>query len=207
MTGPVMSTVNLGYLFRALILGATAGVVVAGGYLYFRSPSPSRSQLSLPPSIGGPFTLTTAEGKRFSSGNLNGQSYVLFFGFTNCPDVCPSTLLEMSNMLAALGSDADRLTMLFVTVDPERDTAEHLKSYLSAFDRRIIGLTGSAADIASVARAYHVFYEKVPTSGGYIMNHTATVFLMDRRGALAGTTNQEESAAVQLNKLRRLLTR
>ena len=97
--------------------------------------------------------------------------------------------------------------MLFVTVDPERDTAEHLKTYLSAFDRRIIGLTGSAVDIASVARAYHVFYEKVPTSGGYTMNHTATVFLMDRTGVLAGTTNHEETEVVQLNKLRRLLTR
>jgi protein SCO1/2 len=151
--------------------------------------------------------LTTADGKRFSSESLKGQPYVLFFGFTNCPDVCPTTLLEMSNALAALGSDADQLSMLFVTVDPERDTAEHLKSYLGSFDRRIIGLTGSAADIASAARAFHVFYEKVPTSGGYTMNHTATVFLMDRRGALAGTTNHEESEAVQLNKLRRLLAR
>ena len=206
MTSPLMSTVNFGRLFRALILGAAAGIVVAGGYLYFRSPSQSRLQLSLAPSIGGPFTLTTGEGKRFSSASLKGQPFVLFFGFTNCPDVCPTTLLEMSSALAALGSDADRLTMLFVTVDPERDTAEHLKSYLSAFDQRIIGLTGSAADIATAARAYHVFYEKVPTSSGYTMNHTATVFLMDRRGALASTTNHEEPEAVQLNKVRRLLT-
>jgi len=207
MTDPLMSTASFGHLIRALILGVAAGVVVAGGYLYFRSPSQSRLQLSLAPSIGGPFTLTTADGKRFSSESLKGQPYVLFFGFTNCPDVCPTTLLEMSNALAALGSDADQLSMLFVTVDPERDTAEHLKSYLGSFDRRIIGLTGSAADIASAARAFHVFYEKVPTSGGYTMNHTATVFLMDRRGALAGTTNHEESEAVQLNKLRRLLAR
>jgi protein SCO1/2 len=205
MTSPLMSTVKFGRLFLALIVGAAAGVVVAGGYLHLRSPSPSR--LSLAPSIGGPFTLTTAEGKRFSSESLKGRPYVLFFGFTNCPDVCPTTLQEMSNALAALGSDADRLSMLFVTVDPERDTAEHLKSYLSAFDQRIIGLTGSAADIAAAARAFHVFYEKVPTSDGYTMNHTAIVFLMDRKGALAGTTNHEESEAVQLNKLRRLVTR
>ena len=202
-----MSIISFRHPFRAITLGAAAGVVVAGGYLYLRSPSQSSSQFSLAPSIGGLFTLTTAEGERFSSESLNGQPYVLFFGFTNCPDVCPTTLLEMSNALAALGPDADRLTMLFVTVDPERDTAEHLKTYLSAFDRRIIGLTGSAVDIASVARAYHVFYEKVPTSGGYTMNHTATVFLMDRTGVLAGTTNHEEPEAVQLNKLRRLLTR
>ena len=113
----------------------------------------------------------------------------------------------MSNAPAALGPDANRLNVLFVTVDPERDTAEHLKAYLSAFDRRIIGLTGSAADIASVARAYHVFHEKVPISSGYTMNHSATVFLMDRKGALAGTTNHEESEAVQRDKLRRLLSR
>jgi protein SCO1/2 len=202
-----MSTTSVAHLFRVVVWGAAAGVAIAGGYLYLRTPSQSRFELPVTSAIGGPFTLTTIEGKPFSSEMLKGRPYALFFGFTNCPDVCPTTLLEMSNALAALGPDADRLNVLFVTVDPERDTAEHLKAYLSTFDRRIIGLTGSADDIASVARAYHAFYEKVPTSSGYTMNHTAAVFLMDRKGALAGTTSHEESEAVQRDKLRRLLSR
>jgi protein SCO1/2 len=146
----------------------------------------------------------TAEGTAFSSEMLKGRPYALFFGFTNCPDVCPTTLLEISNDLAALGPDANRITVLFVTVDPERDTPERLKAYLTAFDRRIIGLTGSPEQIASITRAYHVFYEKVPSSSGYTVNHTATVFLIDRKGALAATTNYEETEAVQRNKLQRL---
>jgi protein SCO1/2 len=202
-----MSTTSFARLFRVLASGAAVGAAIAGGYLYLRSPEHGRFPLPVTSAIGGRFALTTAEGKPFSSKMLKDRPYALFFGFTNCPDVCPTTLLEMSNALAALGPDADRLTVLFVTVDPERDTVEHLKSYLSAFDARIIGLTGSVADVASVARAYHVYFEQVPTSDGYTMNHTATVFLMDRRGALAGTTNQEESEAVRRDKLRRLLTR
>jgi len=202
-----MSTTSVAHLFRVVVWGAAAGVAIAGGYLYLRTPSQSRFELPVRTAIGGPFTLTTVEGKPFSSEMLKGRPYALFFGFTNCPDVCPTTLLEMSNALTALGPDGDRLNVLFVTVDPEHDTAEHLKTYLSAFDQRIIGLTGSADVIASVARAYHVFYEKVPTSSGYTMNHTAAVFLMDRKGALAGTTSHEESETVQHDKLRRLLSR
>jgi protein SCO1/2 len=202
-----MSTTSFARLFRVLASGAAAGAAIAGGYLYLRSADHGRFPLPGASAIGGRFALTTAEGKPFSSETLKDRPYALSFGFTNCPDVCPTTLLEMSNALAALGPDADGLTVLFLTVDPERDTVEHLKSYLSAFDPRIIGLTGSVADIASVARAYHVYYEKVPTSDGYTMNHTATVFLIDRTGALAGTTNHEESEAVRRDKLRRLLTR
>jgi protein SCO1/2 len=200
-----MSTTSLLRLIRVLALGAAAGVAVAAGFLYLRSPAVTRVQLPAALTIGGPFTLTTPEGKAFKSEMLRDKPYALFFGFTNCPDVCPTTLLEMSNALAALGADGDRLAVLFVTVDPERDAAEHLRSYLTAFDRRIIGLTGTEAEIATVAHAYHIFYEKVPTSSGYTMNHTATVFLIDRKGALAGTTSHEETEAVQREKLRRLI--
>jgi protein SCO1/2 len=201
-----MSTTSLARLIRVVAFGAAAGAAI--GFFYLRSlVEDSGVRFSAAATIGGPFTLTTAEGKPFSSKILTGRPYALFFGFTNCPDVCPTTLLEMSNNLAALGPDGDRLTVLFVTVDPERDTAEHLKSYLAAFDRRIIGLTGSAADIALVAQAYRVFYEKVPTSSGYTMNHTATVYLMDSKGVLVSTTNDEEPEAVQREKLRRLVAR
>ena len=198
-----MSTTRLASFIRVVAWGAAIGVAIAAGFLYFRYPEVV--QLAGTATIGGPFKLTTHAGRQFSSEMLEGRPYALFFGFTNCPDVCPTTLMEMSNHLAVLGPDGDRLTVLFVTVDPERDTAEHLKEYLAAFDRRIIALTGSAEDIALVARAYHVFYAKVPTSSGYTMNHTATIFLIDRKGVLVSTTNDEESEAVQLEKLRRLL--
>jgi protein SCO1/2 len=181
--------------------------MIAAGFLYVGLLQGSRVKLPGAASYGGAFSLTTHEGRPFSSSSLQGRPYVLFFGFTNCPDVCPTTLLEMSNHLAALGRAADRLAVLFVTVDPERDTAEHLQAYLAPFDRRITGLTGNPAEIASVAHAYRAFYEKVPTSSGYTMNHTATLFLVDASGALAGTTNHQEAEAVQREKLRRLLAR
>lgn len=201
-----MGRSNLARLIRVVAWAAVAGSAVAAGFLYL-GPKGSGTQLPGAARIGGSFTLTTHEGQLFSSDMLKGRPYALFFGFTNCPDVCPTTLLEMSNHLAALGPGGDRLTVLFVTVDPERDTAEYLRAYLASFDRRIIGLSGNALEIASVARGYHAFYEKVPTSGGYTMNHTATVYLIDREGVLASTTNHQEPEVVQREKLRRLLAR
>ena len=201
-----MDSINLARLIRVVAWGAVAGAVRAGllhlGYL-----KDSRAQLPGAARFGAPFQLTSHEGRPFSSGQLEGKPYALFFGFTNCPDVCPTTLLEMSNHLAALGPDGDSLTVLFITVDPERDTAEHLKAYLASFDPRIVGLTGNLVEIASVVHAYHAFYEKVPTSSGYTMNHTATVYLIDRKGGLAGTLNHREPEGTQREKLRRLLAR
>lgn len=202
-----MGSTNLARLVRVVAWGAVAGAAVAAGFLYLGSPKDSRAQLQGAARIGGSFKLTAHEGRLFSSDMLKERPYALFFGFTNCPDVCPTTLLEMSNHLAALGPEGDRLTVLFVTVDPERDTAEYLKAYLASFDRRIIGLTGNAGEIASVAHGYHAFYEKVPTSSGYTMNHTATVYLIDRKGVLASTMNHQDPEAVQREKLRRLLAR
>ena len=155
--------------------------------------------------IGAPFRLTTQTGRPFDSAELKGSPYVLFFGFTQCPDVCPTTLLEMTQHLQALGADADKLKVLFVTVDPERDTIQLLKDYLSAFDSRIIGLTGTPAEIAAVAGSYRAYYERVPTKDGYTMNHAASVYMMDGDGQFAGTFNFQEKSEIQRDKLRRLL--
>ena len=156
--------------------------------------------------IGGPFRLTSHEGRPFDSAELAGKPYALFFGFTHCPDVCPTTLLEMSQHLQALGPAADKLKVLFVTVDPERDDAKLLKDYLSAFDTRIVGLTGTPAEIAAVARGYRAYYEKVPgKDGDYSVNHAASVYLMDATGAFKGTFNFQEKAEIQRAKLRRLI--
>lgn len=163
----------------------------------------SLDKLPLAAAFGGPFELTTTDGTRFQSSRLDGKPFAVFFGFTNCPDVCPTTLLDVSNHLRDLGPQADRLNILFITVDSERDTPEHLRAYLASFDPRIIGLTGTPKDIADVARAFRIFYEKVPTSGGYTLNHSASMLLMDSRGQFSGTMSFQEPQPTQLEKLRR----
>lgn len=157
-------------------------------------------------SPGGSFELTDHHGKPFASTALAGQPYAIFFGFTHCPDICPTTLLEMSNNLASLGADADRLKVIFVSVDPERDTPPRLREYLASFDPRINALTGSEAQIAATAKGWNAFYNKVPEDdGSYTIAHSAYVYLMDGDNRLAGTLGFQESEAEQLAKLRALL--
>jgi protein SCO1/2 len=157
-------------------------------------------------SPGGSFELTDHNGKPFSSALLTGTAYAIFFGFTHCPDVCPTTLLEMSNNLAKLGEDGDRLKVLFVTIDPERDTPDHLRAYLSSFDPRIVGLTGSDEQIARAAKGWNAFYNKLPEDdGSYTMAHSAYVYLMDRANRLTGTIGFQDAEAEQLAKLRALV--
>jgi protein SCO1 len=180
---------------------ALAIVALAAGAL---SASPARAQMI--GSQGGSFELTDQNGRSFSSSALVGRPYVIFFGFTHCPDICPTTLLEMSNHLAALGADADKLAVVFVTVDPERDTPELLHSYLASFDARIIGLTGSEAGIAEAARGWDAFYNKIPESDGSVtVVHSAHVYLMGTDNRLTGTLNFQEAEDVQLAKLQALL--
>lgn len=156
--------------------------------------------------IGGPFTLTTHDGKKLSSTDLAGRPFAVFFGFTHCPDVCPTTLFEMSENLKALGPDGDKLTVLFISVDPERDTRELMATYLESFDPRIVGLTGTQEEIDAVVKAYRATYQRVPTEGdGYTVNHTASVYLMDRQGHFAGTLDYHEQQDTQMRKLRRLV--
>ena len=158
-------------------------------------------------SRGGSFALTDHNGKPFSSTALAGRPYAIFFGFTHCPDICPTTLLEMSNHLAALGPDGDRLKVVFITIDPERDTAELLRAYLASFDARIIGLTGSEAEIAAAAKGWDAHHHKIPESdGSSTIVHSAHVYLMDSNNRLAATLNFQEPEAEQLAKLRTLLS-
>jgi protein SCO1/2 len=145
-------------------------------------------------------------GRSFSSASLAGQPYAIFFGFTRCPDVCPTTLLEMSQRLQDLGTDGDRLKVVFVTVDAGHDSPERLREYLASFDSRIIGLTGSAEQIAAIARVWNVFYYKLPEAdGSYSFTHSAYVYLMDRNNRRAGTLTFQDSEAEQLAKLKTLL--
>ena len=156
--------------------------------------------------VGGPFTLITQAGEKLSDTDLRGKPFAIFFGFTRCPEVCPTTLWETTQALKSLGPDADKLRVLFVSVDPTRDTPEFMARYLQSFDSHITGLTGTEAEIAAIGKAYHVYYEKVPTGDGdYTMNHTALIFLMDANGQFAGTIAYEEAMDARLAKLRKLI--
>jgi protein SCO1/2 len=188
---------------RPLILPASAFlfglVALALAAFWTLAPPPDAARVS---SVGGPFTLTTMNGQRVTERDFDGAPKLVFFGFTHCPDICPTKLMELSEVLRAAGPRADRLRALFITVDPERDTPELLKSYLASFDPRIIGLTGTQAEIDAVVKAYRAYYKRVPlSSGDYTMDHTAIVYLMDRQGRFVGAFNIErppEEAAREL---------
>ena len=156
--------------------------------------------------IGGPFKLTDQNGKVVTEQDLKGHPFLVFFGFTHCPDVCPTTLFEVSEVMRALGPDAERARALFITVDPERDTPAVMKDYLSSFDPHLSGLTGDPAEIAAVAKAYRVYFKKVPLDeGGYTMDHTAIVYLMDKTGRFVSPFNLKRPIEAAAGDLRRYL--
>ncbi len=189
-------------LLIPLTVFVTAGLIllVTAGLLLLQ---PQQSASKVP--IGGPFRLTSQEGKVFTDQDLKGKPFAVFFGFTHCPEVCPTTLYDLTQDLEALGKDADRLRVAFITVDPAQDTPELMKTYLASFDPRIVGLTGTEDEIAAVAKAYKIYYRKVPTESGYTMDHTATIFLMDSKGEFYGTSNFQESTDIRRQKLRQLI--
>ena len=135
--------------------------------------------------IGGPFTLTNQDGKRMTEQDFRGKYMLVAFGYTSCPDVCPAELQTMANAMDTLGAKADRVNPVFITVDPERDTAEQMRGYVKNFGPRLIGLTGTADEIKQAARAYRVFYAKSEEKNsalGYLMDHSAFIYLMSPRG-------------------------
>lgn len=155
--------------------------------------------------IGGPFTLQRTDGSTVTDQDLKGQANAIFFGFTNCPEVCPTTLFEAAGWLENLGADAEKLSVYFVTVDPERDTPEMLDLYMESFPG-ITGLSGSAEDLAEMQKGYKVYSKKVPLEGGgYTMDHTATVYLMDENGKFSGTIAYGENPDIAMEKIRRLI--
>jgi protein SCO1/2 len=152
-----------------------------------------------------PFNLLTQHGTPFTERDIAGVPTAIFFGFTFCPDICPSTLMELTSDLEALGADGDRIKVVFVSVDPERDTPARLEEYMSSFDARIIAVSGSPETIAAVARAYGAKIRKVPTRTGYTFDHTAAVFLLDRTGEMSAVIDAGEPQTRRLAKLKELL--
>ena len=156
--------------------------------------------------IGGPFTLTDQNGETVIEAALQGHPSAIYFGYTYCPDVCPTTLADLTQWMSDLGASADRLKVYFVTVDPERDTREVMASYLQAFDPRFIGLTGTRPQIDQIIQAYRVYSRKVPgEKGSYTMDHTATVLLLDGKAQLVSTIDYQEKPEQALAKLKRLI--
>lgn len=157
-------------------------------------------------SFGKDFTLTDHNGQRRTLADFKGKVVTLFFGFTHCPDVCPTTLGEMALVMKELGKDADRLQVLFVTVDPERDTAEVLKRYVPAFHPSFLGLTGSAEDIARTAKEFKIFYQKQPLpNGGYSMDHSAGTYILDGEGRMRLFAQYGIGAPAMLSDIRQLM--
>jgi protein SCO1/2 len=157
--------------------------------------------------VGGAFSLTDQTGATVTDAALKGHPSALFFGYTFCPDVCPTTLSDLTLYLSKLGADADKLKIYFVTVDPERDTEQVMGDYLKAFDPRIIGLTGPRPAIDQILKEYKVYSRKVPGENGapYTMDHTATVYLLNGKAELVGTIDYQENADDALAKLKRLI--
>lgn len=152
------------------------------------------------------FRLTDHDGQPVGPETLIGRASMVFFGFTYCPDVCPTTLSDITGWLDALGEDAERLNVVFITVDPERDTAEAMAEYVGYFHPAIRGWTGPEAQIARAAEGFRAHYERVPTQGGdYTMNHTASVFLFDADGRFVGTIDYHEPREIAVPKIRRAM--
>ncbi|MEA2895764.1 MAG: hypothetical protein QOJ84_1379 [Bradyrhizobium sp.] len=162
--------------------------------------------VTAPAAIGGAFQLTDQAGQTVTEKNLLGKPTLIFFGFTHCPDVCPTSLFEISEVLRAMGGDADRVNAWFISVDPERDTAAAMKDYLSSFDPHLKGLTGDPDAVAKVISGFRVYAKKVLLKDGdYTMDHTALIYLMDRDGKFVAPFNLKRTPEEAAKDLKRYL--
>ncbi len=159
-----------------------------------------------PSSVGGAFRMTDQNGRAVTEADFKGKPYLVFFGFTHCPDICPTALFEISEVLRRLGPEAEKTGAIFVSVDPERDTPEKLKLYLSSFHSRISALTGTPEQVDAITRAYRVYAKKVPLDGGgYTMDHSAIVYLMDKNGYFVAPFNLKRTGDAAAADLKRYL--
>ena len=189
----------------AMTAALLAGAAALAGMAIVLWPRGGEVAVS-PSSIGGPFKLTDQDGRTVTEADFKGEPFLVFFGFTHCPDICPTALFEMSEVLRRLGSDASKANALFISVDPARDTPEKLKEYLQSFHPGITALTGSQAEIDAVTKAYKAYAKRVPLEGGdYTMDHSAIVYLMDRNGRFVAPFNLKRPADEAAADLRRYL--
>ena len=196
-------------IVAAALLAVAVGVLVRGFIGPFEGVLPASRTATPGMVIGGPFTLVDHEGRAVTDADFRDRHILIFFGYTYCPDVCPTTLTTIADALDLLGDDADRIAPLFVTIDPARDRPEDMRAYVAHFHPAIIGLTGSAEQITDVARAYRVFFAEVREDGAdaddYLMDHSTIVYLMDEDGQFdihfSGSTSAEDMAATIRKRL------
>lgn len=192
-----------------ILLWAIAGAAAAatGAFYLLRSDEPAPTAAERYASaFGGSFDMVDQNGRTVTDQTLRGKPYAIFFGFTRCPDVCPTTLSRMAALRKQLGADGDKFEIVFVSVDREHDKARDIGEYVKLFNTPIIALTGSDAQTARIVKAFHVYYAKVPIEGGdYTIDHTASVFLMDRDGKFVATIDHKEGQQTALDKLKRLM--
>lgn len=199
-------------LWTLAVVALGGFAAMAGGLLTISVPKPATVVVADKSTgvadVGGPFRLITHHGKPITDADLRGKPFLVFFGFTNCPDVCPTTMNELTGRFESLGADGDNIATLLVTVDPERDSQELLAQYMLAFDPRFLALRGTPEETAAMAKAYRAYVKKVATKDGdYTMDHAAVVYMMDRDGKFVGTLDPHEGEDVQLAKLRSLIGR
>ena len=197
---------------RKAVIGAgaaLAALVLAGaGVLGCRALDGGGNIVSSVAEIGAPFELIDDDGNPITEKAFLGHPNLLYFGFTRCPEVCPTTLYEMAGWLNTLGEEGRDIRAFFVSVDPERDTPEIMKGYAEAFTDRVTGITGDPAKVEALLKAWRVYYARVPTEDGdYTMDHTASVFLVDPQGHFQGTISYGERTDVALQKIRNLLAK
>lgn len=191
---------------RPAVLGLVAVGVMLGAVLLAARPAAVGGGQAAPAEIGGPFTLVDTRGHAVTERDFKGKPSLMFFGFTYCPEVCPTTLTHMTAWLKALGPDADKLNVAYISIDPERDTPKQMGEYLSAFDPRIRGLTGTPAQVAKIVQEYGVYYKRIPLEGGsYTMDHSTFIYGLNRDGRLAATLLYQQSDAEAVKTLRKLI--
>ena len=192
---------------RVLALAAAmlAGVAVLAAIAIVLWPRGGNVAVT-PSAVGGPFKLVDQNGRTVTDADFQGKPFLVFFGFTHCPDICPTALFDMSETMRRLGPDAEKMSALFISVDPDRDTPAVLKDYLQSFHPRISALTGTQAEVDAVTKAYKAYAKRVPLDGGsYTMDHSAIVYLMDRGGRFVAPFNLKRPADEAAKDLRRYL--
>lgn len=191
------------FIWGGLLLAALAFGLGLAAYLGGEVKQQASAQSE---GLGGPFTLVASDGKPFTLANVGGKPYAIYFGFTRCPDVCPTSLAKMARLRARMGKDGEKFAMLFVSVDPEHDKPKDIGQYVTLFGTPIIGLTGSDAQLAAIEKSYGVYVAKVPQPGGdYTIDHTASIYLMDARGGFQNMIGHDESDDAALAKLKQLV--
>jgi protein SCO1 len=189
-------------MMRYILVGILALMVFAVGLLTFEWYRGQNQTVA----FGAPFELVDHNGEPITEQAFRGTPSAVFFGFTHCPEVCPTTLFEMEGWLEQLGDDGKDIRAYFVSVDPERDTPETMKTYLGNFSERVVGITGEPEEVGEMVKAFRIFARRVELENGdYTMDHTASVLLLNRKGDFFGTISYEENTDTAIAKLRRLV--